>query len=734
MKKLLLTLSLFLSIGVFAQSNLDRADAEFENLNYSVAAKEYAAFLEEEQGDAYATLRLAICYKMMNDATKAAHYFEKAIYASDSEPISKYFYASTLMQLGQYEKAKKFYKEYKNWFPEDKKADLGIKACDEAMSIKSRPALYTVSNLKEINSKSNEFSASLKDSVLFFSSDRNAAFKVDYEYGWTGEGFLDNYSAKWKDGEFGSAKMTNFKENSLYHDATVSYSPNGKVMAFSRNQFKSNIFGGTVKKSSDDEVVKLKIMMRELEENGKWSAPFEASFNTPEFSFTHPTFSNDGKTLYFVSDMPGGYGGTDIWMAKLTEDLIFEKPVNLGSGVNTSADEMYPFIAADGSLYFSSNGHPGLGGLDVFRIEQGSNNLFSAPYNLGSPLNSSRDDFAYTMYDETHGYVSSNREGGLGGDDIYSTTLTGLFGKINVVNAITNMMVSEAEICVMENGVEKYRLKTNQNGVAFIPFSVNQRYELYECTEDFRSENLLINTFGKKTGTWVEETLKVYPKFRSHVSGYVLEQKSQLPLQGAKVTLINGNTGETETVDVDDFGFFKLEIFPAVDQYILYAEKEGYDKDELKFNTRDMVKEENRRMNLVLSGGEVICKLPFRNIYFDYNSAKIRGEASEDLNRMLDILNSSAQLRVQIAAHTDSRGTDEYNLSLSSKRAKSVEKWLIEKGVDRLRLNSKGYGEFELTNKCENEVECTEEEHQQNRRVEFKVIDEDGKVICKSTK
>ena len=129
MKKVLLTLSLFLSIGIFAQSNLDRADAEFENLNYSVAAKEYAAFLEEEQGDAYATLRLAICYRMMNDATKAAHYFEKAIYASDSEPISKYFYASTLMQLGQYEKAKKFYKEYMFRFWSEKCQVRNSKIC-----------------------------------------------------------------------------------------------------------------------------------------------------------------------------------------------------------------------------------------------------------------------------------------------------------------------------------------------------------------------------------------------------------------------------------------------------------------------------------------------------------------------------------------------------------------------------------------------------------------------------
>ena len=738
MKKMILAAGLLFSSLVFAQNNTltERADKLMANYELSSAIDLYEDALEADQTNVYAMLQVAKCYRMQNNIPMAAQWYERSVFAADSEPINKYYYAEVLRQMGQYDKAKTFYNDYAKWYPEDTRAQLGINSCNEALGIQGRPALFSIENQKSLNSTANEFAAVMTEGdKVSFSSDRNAPLKVDFTYGYTGQGFLDTYNAqREKDGSYTSIKIADGKTNSLYHDANFVTSTNGKVAAFSRNQFKQNFIGGSVKKSEADDIVKLKIMLSDYNsESEKWNTFFEASFNDPEYSFTHPAFSLDGKTLYFVSDMPGGYGGTDIWMATLKEDYTFETPVNAGAGVNTVGNEMYPFVANDNALYFSSNGHPGLGGLDIFRTEQGSNGLYGSAYNLGSPLNSSRDDFSFN-YDNKNpmGYFASNRIGTAGGDDIYSAKMIGIFTTIEVVDASTQKVLPNAEVCIWSNGNEIARGVTNDNGTLFLPLSVNQKYSVSVCDGTFTSKDSDINTYGKPVGSSLKETVYMYPVGNSFISGLVIEKNSNLPLSNSTVTLINGNTGETKTVEADQYGFYRFEIFPGVQEYSLEAAKEGYMGQEVKFDTKEIAVNAEMKQNLILSGGEVICNVAFNNIYFDLNKADIREESTEELNKMLQILTLSDKVKVEIAAHTDSRGSDAYNLSLSEKRAKSVLNWLKEKGIAMDRLKFKGYGETELKNACGNGIECSEEEHQKNRRVEFKVLNEKGEVLCKS--
>lgn len=738
MKKMILAAGLLLSSLVFAQNNslTERADKLMANLELTQAIDLYEDALEADQTNVYAMLQVAKCYRMQNNIPMAAKWYERSAFASDSEPINKYYYAEVLRQMGQYDKAKTFYNEYAKWYPEDNRAKLGITSCNESLAIQGRPALFSIENQKSLNSTANEFAAVMMEGdKVTFSSDRNTPLKVDYTYGYTGQGFLDTYSAqREKDGSYKSIKIADGKTNSLYHDANFVTSSNGKVAAFSRNQFKQNFIGGSVKKSEADDIVKLKIMLADFNgETGKWNSFFEASFNDPEYSFTHPAFSLDGKTLYFVSDMPGGYGGTDIWMATLKEDFTFETPVNAGAGVNTVGNEMYPFVANDNALYFSSNGHAGLGGLDIFRTEKGSNGLYAGAYNLGSPLNSSRDDFSFN-YDNKNpmGYFASNRIGSTGGDDIYSAKMIGIFTTIEVVDASTQKILPNTEVCIWSNGNEIARGVTNDNGTLFMPLSVNQKYTVSVCDGTYTAKDSEINTYGKPVGSSLKETVYMYPVGNSFISGLVIESNSNLPVGNSTVTLINGNTGETQTVETDQYGFYRFEIFPGVQEYSIEASKDGYMGQEVKFDTKELAVNAEMKQNLILSGGEVICNVAFNNIYFDLNKADIREESTDELNKMLQILTLSDKVKVEIAAHTDSRGSDVYNLSLSEKRAKSVLNWLKEKGIAMDRLKFKGYGETELINACGNGVECSEEEHQKNRRVEFKVLNEKGEVLCKS--
>lgn len=739
MKKVIIAASLLVSSLVFAQDNsrISSADKAMTDYELVEAIKTYQDVLEEDQTNVYAMLQLANCYRRQNNIPMAASYYEKSIFAADSEPINKYHYAEVLRQMGQYDKAKSFYEDYAKWYPEDSRAALGINSCNEALEIQARPALFSIENQKPLNSSANEFGATMgENSDVLFASDRNSAQKVNYTYNYTGFGFLDTYKSKRSNNEYGAIKMTGANTNTLYHDANFIISPDSKVAAFSRNQFKQNFIGGSIKKAQADDVVKLKIMLSDFDENsGKWNDYFEASFNDPEYSFTHPTFSLDGKTLYFVSDMPGGSGGTDIWMAKLKEDMTFEAPVNAGAGVNTAANEMFPFIANDGALYFSSNGHAGLGGLDVFRAEMGSNGLYGNAYNLGSPLNSSMDDFSFN-YDNKNpmGFFSSNRLGGLGGDDIYSAKMIGIFSTVEVVDASTQKILPNAEVCYSVNGKEIARGTTNSNGKLFMPLAVNQKYALDMCDGTFIAKDAEISTYGKPAGASVTETIYVYPVGNTFISGLVLEQNSNLPVGNSTVTLINGNSGETKSVTTDAYGFYRFEIFAGVEEYSLEAAKPEYVGQLVKFDTKSIEPNSEMKQNLILSGGQIICNLAFNNIYFDLNKADIREDSMDDLNKMLQILTLSDQVRVEIAAHTDSRGSDAYNLSLSDKRAKSVLEWLKEKGIAMDRLKYKGYGETELNNACGNGVECSEEEHQKNRRVEFKVLNSEGEVLCKSRK
>ncbi|TXC81717.1 OmpA family protein [Luteibaculum oceani] len=728
---ILLLISLSTVVSYAQSSKLVKADDKYSNLKYAEAAEVYKQVLEEETENHYAMLRLANCYRLMAQPEKAVVWFKKGI-NNEAQPINRLYYAQTLKQLGRYEEARTQFESYQQWKPDDKRAESGLNSIAQAENLRNRPIIFQVAAFNALNSEYNEFAPVVHQNSIVFTSDRSVPFKLDNTFGWTGNPYSDNFKSKIsEDGTYGTPVLFSGKTNAEYNDGLACFSPNGKLMAFTRNQYQPGFIFSKSTESKVDNVVKLKVMLSELADDGAYGKPFGASFNDPAYSYTHPAFGLDGRTLYVVSDMPGGYGGTDIWKAELTNDLLFGELVNLGPDINTPGDEMFPFVSAAGDFYFSSTGHPGMGGLDIFRAKMDTSGNFSNIFNLGAPINSTRDDFGVYTGNNQDYYFSSNRPGGKGGDDIYRGRQQGIIADFQVVDATTGVGIDAAQLIVEQEGQVFSPVNTNKYGSVSYPLAIDKEYKILVSKENYQTRKEIINTAGFKPGETLKKKILLYPNYDAFVEGIVIEEKSQLPVADAQVTLRNMDTGEEETVTTDFTGLFKIEWYPNFD-YQLSADRQGYKPDVVNLNTDNIKPKSTTKQNLVLKDGDFICNVEFKHIYFDFDKYDIREDASTDLNKMYQILSNSKNVRVQIAAHTDSRGSDSYNYNLSDKRAASVVKWLVKKGIKKSRLIPKGYGETELKNRCGNYVDCTEEEHQKNRRVEFKLINEKDEVICES--
>jgi outer membrane protein OmpA-like peptidoglycan-associated protein len=360
----------------------------------------------------------------------------------------------------------------------------------------------------------------------------------------------------------------------------------------------------------------------------KWIKEEAVAFNSPDYSIENPSLSPDGKKIYFSSDMPGGFGGYDLYVADINKNGIPVNPKNLGNGINTLKDEKSPYISAENKeIYFSSNGHSGYGGQDVFvsRIKKES---FSSPLNLGKTINTPSDEIAFILATETQGYVTSDRVSSIGSYDIF-----------------------------------KIKLQKNP----------------------------------------------------SALQGVVLEEQNQMPLPDTQVRLIDEDGEIIASQLSNNKGEYYFNIQPS-EKHLVVAVKEGYSDYNKSFISS--VGKTSSNIELKQKKAEIVEKtIAVENIYFDFDKANIKSESTLSLNKILDILNENPKMIIRINSHTDSRGSGKYNLILSEKRAQETRQYLIKKGIDKNRLEAKGFGETKPITNCGNN--CTEEEFNTDRRSEF---------------
>ncbi|MCD2258460.1 OmpA family protein [Psychroserpens luteolus] len=630
MKKLLtlFTIAALSSFSLIAQDkSTKRADKHFNRFEFVEAAEDYAKLIEDGKGSPYVYSQLAESYYNVFNTQEAERWYAKALETSDS-PEMVFKYSQMLKANGKYEESNTQMAKFASMRPSDDRAIAFNKNPDYLPKILEKGKKFNIQNLG-FNTQYSDFGGTLQDGKLYITSARNTSRKT---YSWNEEPFLDIYEmAKNEDGTYQPGALVEDEVNTKFHEGVVSFSPDGNTMYFSRESFYE-------KEYEKDSITKYRYSLLHLfkatKSGGKWSNVEGFPINSQNYSVKNPSVSPDGKTLYFASDMPGGYGLFDIYKASINDDGSLGDPENLGQKVNTQGQEMFPYISSNNTLYFSSNGHLGLGNLDVFHTKEIDGKM-SPIRNIGLPINSSADDFAFHLDEETEeGYVSSNRDGGLGGDDIYAIK-------------------------------------------------------------------------------------KLQPLCDVLITGIVTDSKTRNPINAASVTMYDdqGNSVLSKVTNSDGTVEFIVECGKGSE---LEVTMDGYESRKVTVSASE---EEEVEVNIALDPIEVIITpeaIVLNAIYFDFDKSNITAQAAFELDKLVQVMNKYPDLVINATSHTDSRGPGSYNEGLSQRRAKSTVQYVISKGIDKARISATGKGESELKVDCGSN--CSDEDHQMNRRSEFIIV------------
>lgn len=785
-QRLSLVLLVLLATGslAFGQSaKLKRAKKYMDDLNYIAAIEVYNQILESQPA-AEAKINLAECYRKIGDAYNTEIWYAQVVQLPEAEPIHKLFYGMALQRNGKCALAKPWYEAFLEAVPNDTRGMHLVRACDYEEELRTKgEGLYEVRNLP-FNSDLDDFSPAISGESLVFASDRDRGAAVKRQHTWTGSPFNELYSVKVANdsGQPGGQRYSRPDKfsreiNTRYHDAAVSFSRDGREVYYTRNNLDGNKLG-----KDDQGITRLKIFVSRSQGSDQWTEPESLPFNSDEYSVAHPCLSPDGGKLFFASDMPGGFGGMDLYFSEF-ENGRWGPPINMGNMVNTEGNELFPTWQGDKTLYFSSDGHIGLGGLDIYRIIWDTEELrWSEVENLGAPINSNSDDLGIVLNEQgTFGYFASDRPGGVGRDDIYSFVKTANPVEVYVYDALTKKPIKDA--VVVHTCAAGERL-TDKAGLA--------RYEIKPnscCDYTASLDGYDPHTVEGCTGPLTNDPLRVEIPLRRSVvitlQGVVYDQQNGYPVEGALVTLSHDcadDDPEPVYTDADGKYAFMLRRDCC---YKAKAEKKDYlagvqDSICTSDITEDMVLTANlyiqptviteapdqqvqrgkiyrdpvtgfymdpgtgRPANGVHDGityreGRIVSDSPLfetspspgvpgepmaylLHIYYDFDRASIRDEALPELNKLLNMLNENPLLIIELASHTDARGSHRYNRRLSQRRADAVVDWLVERGISLDRLVPRGYGETVPVNDCVNNVPCNERKHQMNRRTEFRIL------------
>ena len=524
---------------------------------------------------------------------------------------------------------------------------------------------------------------------LVYSSDHDSLV-VCNAHTWTGRTFYEIYSSS-VSGDMAMAKygkptkIKNKQTLTKYHEGPVCFSADGRRMIFTRN----NYVPGTGIGKDNEGTTRLKLFIAEL--NGtQWSADkgTEMSFNSDQYSCAHPTLSPDGSKLYFASDMPGGFGGMDLYVANRSGNG-YSNPVNLGPSINTEGDDMFPFMDQMGSLYFASNGQPGMGGLDIFSAD-GEGTSWSGITNLGSPINTHKDDFGYVLDNSGEwGYLASNRnERRVGDDDIYSfkrcvIKMTGI-----VVDKYTEEPIGGATVKLEEFGKGLGTVKTGNDGKFSYNVGCNRDYKVCGSKEGYGDAVCKSIRSGSdaRIPLFVKVPLeKGVVKSPCTLSGIVVDKSTRQPIANANVKITSFK--DLLTIRTDGAGRFSMEAEPNV-TYNLTASADGYFVDSETKNLGDcnMNSYGNGEVQMELARfgqGNDPCALQLDNILYDLDKYFLRQESKNELDKVVDWMNQNPSIRVELQSHTDCRASMSYNEKLSQNRSNSCVDYIVSRGISK---------------------------------------------------
>jgi len=626
--KHLITFILIITVGFVSAQNKDtkKADELYQKLSITDAAEAYEKLVSNGKGGRYVFEQLGNCYYLLNDTKKAESYYKRVVKGKKLNAETVYNYAMCLKANGDYSGFNTWMGTFAEMQPNDSRAIEFQKNPNYVPQIMEDFARFSVKNLEDINTPYIEYGSTVVGKDFYFTSARNTQRRKSK---WDDQPYLDVYKAGLVGNTVKNPELLAGDVNTKFHEGNVTISPDGKRLYFDRNDY----FNGKFKKDSEG-INQINIYYSELVDGG-WKGVYKVPFNSDEYGTAHPALSPNGNWLYYSSDKPGGKGDSDIYRVSIDASGNFGAPERLSDVINTEGKEVFPFIDANGNLYFSSNGHVGIGGLDIFYAEaQGDG--FAKPKNLGKDANSTADDFAFMWDPSTEtGYLSSNRDGGKGMDDIYQVNAVeppcDVDIDILVVNEYTGEPIFGAGVHLYDKMENKLSTKTTvEDGTTSLMMACNQEHMVQAGMTGYESTSVDLD--GQSDGK-VSKTIKLRP---------------------------------IEAIIVDD-------------------------------------------------------KVTLEPILFDYNKYNIKPQAAFELDKLVQIMKKYPNMKIKVESHSDSRGGADYNRQLSDKRAQATVQYVISQGIDAARISGVGYGEDKPIVDCGDN--CTDAQHQQNRRSDFIIIE-----------
>lgn len=724
----LLFVSALVSLEVKADASEKKGDQYYQIFDFTNAIKAYESALKSDPNNTAIKEKIANSYRLMNNTVEMERWFGEVVKDPAAAPINSFYLAQALRANEKYDEALKYYNDY-NRKTKDARPLQIINGYKYIQKLTKGNSAFKVENLREANSAESDFSPMFyrDTAVIFISNAKRKGARMDF---WTQMAFLDLYISSKEKGKVGKPRQfASASINGEYHEGPLAFTKDYGSMYVTRSNYK----GKGAKVGSDKKTVNLKIYKVNYQGDvNNWETAEEGvPFNSEDYSVAHPAFSPEDDMMYFASDMPGGYGGTDIYVAR-KDGNTWGKPENLGPEINTPGEDKFPFVGADGTLYFASDGHYGLGGLDIYKVKKDAKTgVWGKAENMGAPFNSSKDDFGFIVAkDNQSGYLSSNRPGGFGSDDIYSWANSALKLNIRVKDAKSLEILAGADcklICAEEFKGGK---KTNEVGVASYVVNPETRCTLKISKEGYKPKVLAINVGNQSKDIEVKLAKELAPEMKLEI--LVLDKNTNQPIPGASINVISKTTPEKVNSTTDKEGKLLMAGIVSNNEYYISVSKETGEQDRRYLSVKQTVNTIGKQAPAYLK--EVIylelveknVAIKIDNIYYDLNQFYIRDDAAKELNKLVKILLDNPTIEIELSSHTDCRSSYQYNMTLSAKRAEAAVKYITTKGVEARRMISAGYGESKLINGCACEgalkSTCSDAEHQLNRRTEFKIL------------
>jgi outer membrane protein OmpA-like peptidoglycan-associated protein/tetratricopeptide (TPR) repeat protein len=699
--------------SIFAQSDIEKGDKAFTNLKYQDAIVHYQNASKNNK-DKGLLMKLAEAYYLTGRYFDAEALLKPLSEENTAAGTLLLKYANILLINGKIDDAKSVLKKYIISNPSNEEykklfesANFELKPIAENIKFSVEPAKFS--------SEVSDFSPMFYGEKIVYTSTNGG--KKD---SWTGKSFANIFIT---DDSKTKATQLEGNLNGKFHNGAVTFVDD--QMIFTRNNSKKG-------KNNDYNL----ILAIAKKSGNKWNFDSEFISNDLNYSNAYPTYSPKLKILIFSSDRPGGLGGMDLYYSLRIGDS-WGAPVNMGKSINTNNDEVFPYIV-DNDLYFSSNGYPGQGGLDIFKAKI-SNNVVSNIENVGSPINGNRDDFGLITKDGLQtGYFSSNRQGSGDIDRIFyfsketinlppkSIIISG-----KVIDEYTKIPLKEAEVTLTNtsDGTKQTFMTLEDGRFSFNAVS-DANYTLSGIKNKINTtKETIVNT--NINDTYYYTLLHNDPRFS--LEGFAVNNKTQKGVAGVKVICFNKTARVEETAITDEKGFFKFQLNQNSD-FEISGTKDNYYTSVSEATTKGLNRSTTLYVKLYLSIEEIIIGetkilgkesfggFEFEPVYYDLDKSFIRPDAGLALDKVVTFMEKNPNLKIELGSHTDSRSSGDYNQGLSQRRAQAAVEYIIKNGISSDRIVSKGYGETALINHCADGVKCSEDLHQLNRRTEIKII------------